>query len=202
MTIESAVIRSRFAPTKTTGISKVPPTTTSAPTRITADSFLQHVCLTALPRIWNWRAGKTLRRPWPFWTSYIYIGISLVSCKSRTLPDSLVGCARDPARKYRVKNHSKSQVAIFGSSNLAPALQAATSDLDAIVMGPAAASLDGHGKTRGMCISSAIGRKKEEEPSACSSSSRLAQAIASEPWADTNSRVAAAHTVGTHFGRR
>jgi hypothetical protein len=45
--------------------------------------------------------------------------------------------------------------------------------------------------------------KKEEELSACSSSSQLAQAIAPEPWAGTTSIcVAADHTFGTQFGWR
>ena len=52
-------------------------------------------------------------------------------------------CARDAQYKYRIKNHCKCtvidhRVAIIGGSNVAPTLEAATSDLDVLLAGPVA----------------------------------------------------------------
>jgi phosphatidylserine/phosphatidylglycerophosphate/cardiolipin synthase-like enzyme len=89
--------------------------------------------------------------PTPSWPSFqsrldLFDHLLQRSLQSNSNFELRFWCARDPVSGYRIKNHAKGivvddQWAIFGGSNLTPTIKSAITDLDCIVIGPAAQAI-------------------------------------------------------------
>jgi phosphatidylserine/phosphatidylglycerophosphate/cardiolipin synthase-like enzyme len=120
-------------------------------------------------------------------------------------------CARDATHGYRVKNHSKSivvdgQVAIMGGSNLAPQLNAATTEVDLILTGPVARDVSASTAALWKAASAAppantvslsakeswvpLPKNGDDKAVETPLASRLQRFVEEEAWADDNCHVA------------
>lgn len=206
LTIESAIIKSGF---KNKSKTTVEPRSVVQPDKenthnITMTSFLQHLPDSAPAQTEESR--KSCPSPLAFLQQLLQLAEQ----------PNLAGryqiswwCARDAEHHYRIKNHSKCtvidhQVAIMGGSNLAPTLEAATSDLDVLMVGPAARQV---AETMEM-LWSAMGQPLVAPVTAASAtcdpteptSSLLEELIQCENWTDADSQLALVRSLPSSKG--
>jgi phosphatidylserine/phosphatidylglycerophosphate/cardiolipin synthase-like enzyme len=152
LTIEGAIVKSGF-----TNATKQPVTAQQQQTlrtkirpdddHITVDSFLKHLPTTAPPQ--SEASRQKIHSPVDFLQQLLQVAAQVEEEQKQTGGGAGGSyqiqwwCARDAQYKYRIKNHCKCtvidhQVSIIGGSNVAPTLEAATSDLDVLLAGPVA----------------------------------------------------------------
>jgi len=147
MTVESATLKSLFEYTTTAApdgsAAPPPPPARTTSSNVTSTSFLRNLPSDA-PLAMN--AMRKFATAAEFWQALFEA--TAVADEAGGYIDSSTTvrfwCARDAKDKYRIKNHAKCvlfdrEVCIMGGSNLAPTVASATTELDVLTAGDAAA---------------------------------------------------------------